>query len=209
MKYLLLLSLTSSVSFAAPVEYKPMKMETNKAVEYKTTEQQRDLVEKYRSARFADMPVAARAKVALMTEKNLDGVNLSQGISTSDISNAVKNTPQLHDSVLSKVEILKKSTSSDSEKKSAMLDLKLVSEIGKLDAARPDFKNNIEILRAIVEIPSEKASIVEFKKRLASELESMTGNKTLEQVILAAGKNLGVNGKSVTLKDLLACLFAA
>jgi len=209
MKYLLLLSLTSTVCFAGPIEYKPMKMETTKAPEYKTTEQQRDMVEKYRSARFADMPAAARAKVALMTEKNLDGINLSQGVSSSDISNAVKNTPQLHDAVLAKVQILKKSTSSASEKQSALLDLQLVSEIGKLDAARPDFKDNIGVLKAIVEIPSEKASIVEFKKRLASELESMTGNKTLEQVILAAGKNLGVNGKSITLKDLLACLFAA
>lgn len=203
MKYLLLLSLTSTVCFAGPIEYRPMRMETTKAPEYKT-----DIVEKFRSARFADMPAAARAKVALMTEKNLDGINLSQGVASSDISNAVKNTPQLHDAVLAKVQILKKSTSSESEKKSALLDLQLVSEIGKLDAARPDFQKDIDILKAIVEIPSEKASIVEFKKRLASELESMTGNKKLDQVILAAGKNLGVNGKSITLKDLLTCLAA-
>ena len=210
MKYLLLLSLTSTVCFAGPIEYRPMRMETTKAPEYKTTEQQREreLVEKFRSAGFANMPAEARTKLALIAERVLNDVSLSQGVASSDISTAIKNTPKLYDAVLARVQILKKSTSSKAEGESALLDLQLVSEIGKLDAAHPDFQKNIDILKAIVEIPSEKASIVEFKKRLASGLESMTGNKTLEQVILAAGKGLGANGKQITLKDLLACLAA-
>lgn len=231
MKNIFTLTLASTISLSAlagPTTYKQIEIPKpgvnrySKSIEL-TPDRIRELFLKSHKERSNEEHTAiGRIVSAKLSDPRLN----SLGITANELSAAARNYPGLAEIILNRLEILAPKAQSTEKKgddtnikRAAEADIKLAAELGKFDLIEPEMLNGVsdgkkvkasDVLTAILNMPAEKASILEFKNRLLTKLQKKSSNESLQKLVLDSSDGLAAgNKRKLDWAELLRCLLLA
>lgn len=230
MKNIFALTLASTISLcalAAPT-YKSLEVHAPKPGEtqYKPAELTPDKIRALSLKSPEVRTEAERRAIDNIIRSKLSDPKISLLAMTNDLSTAARNYPGLAETILNRLAILAPKAQSTEKKGddpniklAAEADIKLAAELGKFDLVAPEMLQGVsggnkvkasDVLTAILNMPTEKASILEFKNRLLTKLQNRSRNESLQKLVLDSSEGLAAGSKRrLDWAELLRCLLLA
>lgn len=231
MKNIFALTLASTISLCALAgpTYKPLEVHTTKPGENrysKSTELTPEKIKELSSKLPANRNEAEHRAIDNIIRFKLSDPKISLLAMTNDLSTAARNYPGLAEIILNRLAILAPKAQSPEKKGddpniklAAEADIKLAAELGKFDLVAPEMLQGVsggnkvkasDVLTAILNMPTEKASILEFKNRLLTKLQNRSRNESLQKLVLDSSEGLAAGSKKrLDWAELLRCLLLA
>jgi hypothetical protein len=170
-KIILALISTVSISALAAGPFKPIEV---KRTEYKDSERRlsEEELKKLSLKNPNERSISEKSFISSLVEKKIADLKTDSLPEANDLSTAARNFSGVLDIILNRINIIVDKSTKTEAKEVAQTELKLASEIGKLDAMDPKAVKAAETLAAIINMPAEKASIRTFKNNLLSKLQN-------------------------------------
>lgn len=226
MKKIFALTLASTISLSA------LAAPTNRNVEvsapkpgerYKQAELTPEKIRELSSKLPANRNEAEHRAIDNIIRFKLSDPKISLLAMTNDLSTAARAYPGLAEIILNRLEILAPKAQSTEKKGddpniklAAEADIKLAAELGKFNRIETEILKGVsvenkvkasDVLTAILNMPTEKASILEFKNRLLTKLQNRSSSESLQKLVIDASEGLAAgNKKKLDWAELLRCL---
>lgn len=208
MKKKIILALLSTVSISALAAGPFKTIEVKRTAEYKDSARRlsEEELKKLSLKNPNERTIFEKSFISSLVEKKIAALKIDSLPEANDLSTAARNFSGVLDIILTRVNIIADKSTKTEAKEVAQTELKLASEIGKLDAMDPKAVNAAETLAAIINMPAEKASIRTFKSNLLSKLQNRKPTDKIKELIIDSSEGLVAKGKKLNWEELLRCL---